>query len=128
MKNFIKLINSTEENFNITIAGIEKEINTIKKLLSDDYYNENIATFTLVKSLQRSMKAFNDYLININTLFTTATVYTFSLEEENPDGISGPEMYASMLLVDMSSKNNAYCTLYDKYEEIVNDIVKSLNY
>lgn len=128
MKNFIKLINSTEENFNITIAGIEKEINTIKKLLSDDYYNENIATFTLVKSLQRSMKAFNDYLININTLFTTATVYTFYLEEENSDGIPGPEMYASMLLVDMSSKNNAYCTLYDKYEEIVNDIVKSLNY
>ena len=128
MKNFIKLINSTEENFNITIAGIEKEINTIKKLLSDDYYNENIATFTLVKSLQRSMKAFNDYLININTLFTTATVYTFSLEEENPDGIPAHEMYASMLLVDMSCKNNAYCTLYDKYEEIVNDIIKSLNY
>ena len=42
MKNFIKLINSTEENFNNTIAGIENEIKTIKKLLSDDYYNEDI--------------------------------------------------------------------------------------
>lgn len=126
MKNYYKLIGSTEENFNKTIECIEEEIATIKVLLTTDYFDENAEPSEIIRSLDESLKRFNDYLIDINVLFTTATYNTLALQNKEDYEFTNIEMFAELLITEISYKNNAYCDIYEKYKEIIDEIKKSL--
>lgn len=126
MKNYYKLIGSTEENFNKTIEGIEKEIATIKVVLTTDYFDESIEPSEIIKSLDESLKRFNDYLIDINVLFTTATFHTFALQNKKDYEFTNIELFAELLITEISYKNNAYCEIYEKYKEFSNSIKETL--
>lgn len=126
MKNYYKLIGSTEENFNKTIEGIEKEIATIKVVLTTDYFDESIEPSEIIKSLDESLKRFNDYLIDINVLFTTATFHTFALQNKEDYEFTNIELFAELLITEITYKNNAYCEIYEKYKEFYNSIKETL--
>ena len=126
MKNYYKLIGTTEENFNKTIEGIEKEIATIKVVLTTDYFDENIEPSEIIKSLDESLKRFNDYLIDINVLFTTATFHTLALPNKEDYEFTNIEFFAELLITEISYKNNAYCEIYEKYKEFANAIKETL--
>ena len=126
MKNYYKLIGSTEENFNKTIEGIEKEIATLKVIMTTDYFDESIEPSEIIKSLDESLKRFNDYLIDINVLFTTATFHTFALQNKEDYEFTNIELFAELLITEISYKNNAYCEIYEKYKEFSNSIKETL--
>ena len=103
-----------------------KEIATIKVVLTTDYFDESIEPSEIIKSLDESLKRFNDYLIDINVLFTTATFHTFALQNKEDYEFTNIELFAELLITEITYKNNAYCEIYEKYKEFANAIKETL--